>query len=254
MTDHEQDPGSGWETDPARVLIARAQTGDERAREALILQNDRLVRSVVNRFYASGKELEDLYQLGVMGLLKAVDRFNLELPVRFSTYAVPMFLGEIRRYLRDDGPVRVSRSVKTLATQVRKTQERLLKSMEREPSLAEIAQAMGEPLEAVVEALESVRPLASLHEPIYSGDGDPIYLHEQLATDDGERIWLERVALQEGLDHLNRREREILLLRYFRDKTQTEVARLLGISQVQVSRLERRALNQIRQYLTGTDD
>jgi len=254
VTDAQQGAERQWAEETTRTLIARAQAGDAEAREELVLRHDRLVRSIVHRFQASGRDQEDLYQLGRLGLLKAIDRFNLDLPVQFSTYAVPLILGEIRRYLRDDSPLRVSRTMKALAAQARRTQEALYRTLEREPTLAEVAGALGESMETVIQALESVRPPASLHEPIYSGSDEPIYLHEQLASDESEPLWLDRVALREGLDHLGTREREILLLRYFRDKTQTEVARLLGISQVQVSRLERRALNQIRQYLTGTED
>ncbi|BDG59957.1 RNA polymerase sporulation sigma factor SigF [Caldinitratiruptor microaerophilus] len=234
-----------------RDLIARAQRGDREARSRLVEANLKLVRSIAGRFAASGRDPEDLFQLGCIGLLKAVDRFDLHYDVRFSTYAVPMILGEIRRHLRDDGPLRVSRSLKALAQQVYRVQDDLSKELGREPTVAELAARLGVPVEEIVAALEGSRPPASIQEPIHEGDGDPIFLGDQLTEGDVEPAWLDRVALREGIRRLPEREREVLLLRYFRDKTQVEVARLLGISQVQVSRLERRALAQVRRYLTG---
>lgn len=254
MSAEERLPAPDAETGDAAVrdLIARAQAGDQDARAELVESNLRLVRSIVARF--GTREHEDLFQLGCIGLLKAVDRFDLSYPVRFSTYAVPMILGEVRRHLRDDGPMRVSRTLKSLAQSAHRTQEALAKELGRDPSVAEVAAALQAPVDAVVAALDSSRPLASIQEPIYAGDGDPIHLGDQLHDGStGEPLWLNRVALRDGMALLEERERTILLLRYFRDRTQVEVARLLGISQVQVSRLERRALAQIRTYLLGPE-
>lgn len=244
-------PESSRGDEAVRDLIARAQRGDREARNRLVEANLKLVRSITGRFAASGRDPEDLFQLGCIGLLKAVDRFDLQYDVRFSTYAVPVILGEIRRHLRDDGPLRVSRSLKALAQQVYRVQDDLAKEFGREPTMAELAACLGVPVEEIVAALEGSRPPASIQGPIHEGDGDPIFLGDQLTEGDVEPAWVDRVALREGIKRLPEREREVLLLRYFRDKTQVEVARLLGISQVQVSRIERRALAQVRRYLTG---
>jgi len=244
----------GWPDDEVRRLVALAQAGDKPARDQLVEGNLRLVRSLVSRFSASGADPEDLFQIGCIGLLKAIDRFDLSYDVRFSTYAVPLIMGEIRRYLRDDGPMRVSRSLKQLAQQARKVRERLSLELQRDPTVAEVAEELGVNPEDVVEALEGVRPPASIHQTVHEGDGDPIYLLDQLAAEDGQRegVWLDRVALREGLQRLDERERMVILLRFFRDKTQTEVASLLGCSQVQVSRLERRALERIREHVRAS--
>ncbi|HYG59362.1 MAG TPA: SigB/SigF/SigG family RNA polymerase sigma factor, partial [Symbiobacteriaceae bacterium] len=196
----------------------------------------------------------DLYQLGCIGLLKAVDRFDLSYDVRFSTYAVPLILGEIRRHLRDDGPMRVSRGLKQLAQQVRKAQERLAGDLGREPTIPEIATALGVSPEEVVEALDGARAPTSIHQTVHEGEGDPIFLLDQLssAEEGREGQWVDRVALREGLALLEPREQAVILLRFFRDKTQTEVASILGCSQVQVSRLERRALEHIRRYMSAS--
>lgn len=241
----------GWPDEEVRRLVALAQSGDKAARDRLVEGNLRLVRSLVSRFGASGADPEDLFQLGCIGLLKAIDRFDLSYDVRFSTYAVPLIMGEIRRYLRDDGPLRVSRSLKQLAQQARRAREKLAAALERDPTVAEVARELGVRPEEVVEAMDGVRPPTSIHQTVHEGDGDPIYLLDQLVAEDGHRegVWLDRVALRESLEHLDDRERTVILLRFFRDKTQTEVAALLGCSQVQVSRLERRALERIRQQV-----
>ncbi len=245
----------GWPDDEVRRLVALARAGDKAARDRLVEGNLRLVRSLVARFSASGADPEDLFQIGCIGLLKAIDRFDLSYDVRFSTYAVPLIMGEIRRHLRDDGPMRVSRSLKQLAQQARRVRERLAAEMERDPTVAEVAEELGVSPEEVVEALDGVRPPASIHQTAHEGDGDPIYLLDQLAAEDGQRegLWLDRVALREGLNQLDDRERTVILLRFFRDKTQTEVASILGCSQVQVSRLERRALERIRKHVTAAN-
>lgn len=244
----------GWPDGEVRELVRRAQDGEREARERLVEGNLRLVRSLVGRFSAASADPEDLFQLGCIGLLKAIDRFDLSYDVRFSTYAVPLILGEIRRHLRDDGPVRVSRSLKQLAQQARKAREKLSGDLGRDPTVAEVARELGVSPEEVVEAMDGARPPASIHQTVHEGDGDPIYLIDQLAAENGSRegFWLDRVALREGLDRLEPRERMVILYRFFRDKTQTEVASILGCSQVQVSRLERRALERIRQFVSAS--
>lgn len=244
----------GWPDQVVRDLVRRAQNGDRAARDRLVEANLRLVRSLVARFAGTTADPEDLYQLGCIGLLKAVDRFDLAYDVRFSTYAVPLILGEIRRHLRDDGPMRVSRSLKQLAVQARKAQEKLAADLGREPTVAEVAQALGVEVEEVVSALDGARAPASIHQTVHEGDGDPIYLLDQLASgEEGrESLLVDRVALREGLSQLEPREQAVILLRFFRDKTQTEVATILGCSQVQVSRLERRALEQIRRFMSAS--
>lgn len=236
--------------DPSLALIRRAQRGDQAARDAVVTSNLALVRSLVGRFADSGYELDDLFQIGCVGLLKAIDRFDFSYDVRFSTYAVPMILGEIRRHLRDDGLVRVSRSTKALAQAARKAREALTGALGREPTVTEISEAIGASREDVVVALEASRPVNSIHETVYEGDGDPILVLDCLsAKDPGEEEWVERAALRQGLASLPERERKILALRYFRGKTQSEAAEVVGISQVQVSRIERRALQMLRGYV-----
>lgn len=254
MSDERTLEDRGWPDSEIRDLVGRAQAGEKGARERLVEGNLRLVRSLVARFSSTSADPEDLFQLGCIGLLKAIDRFDLSYDVRFSTYAVPLILGEIRRHLRDDGPVRVSRSLKQLAQQARKVRERLSGEMGRDPTVGEVARELGVRAEEVVEAMDGARPPASIHQTVHEGDGDPIYLLDQLAAEDSSRegLLLDRVALREGLDQLEPRERTVILLRFFRDKTQTEVASLLGCSQVQVSRLERRALERIRQFVSAS--
>jgi RNA polymerase sporulation-specific sigma factor len=244
----------GWPDHVVRELVRAAQNGDRGARDRLVEANLRLVRSLVARFSSTSADPEDLFQLGCIGLLKAVDRFDLSYDVRFSTYAVPLILGEIRRHLRDDGPLRVSRSLKQLAQQARKSREKLAGDLGRDPSVGEIARDLGVPVEDVVEALEGVRPPASIHQTVHEGDGDPIFLIDQLSGADRplEGLWVDRVTLREGLSQLEPREQAVILLRFFRDKTQTEVAGILGCSQVQVSRLERRALERIRSFVNAS--
>ncbi|HWI61643.1 MAG TPA: RNA polymerase sporulation sigma factor SigF [Symbiobacteriaceae bacterium] len=244
----------GWPDHVVRELIGRAQQGDKTARDQLVEANLRLVRSLVSRFASTSADPEDLFQLGCIGLLKAVDRFDLSYDVRFSTYAVPLILGEIRRYLRDDGPMRVSRGLKQLAQQARKAQEKLAGDLGREPTVAEVAAALGVEPEEVVEAMEGARAPASIHQTVHEGDGDPIYLLDQLTTDSDPREgqWLDHVALREGLSQLEPREQMVIILRFFRDKTQTEVATILGCSQVQVSRIERKALERIRTFMDAS--
>jgi RNA polymerase sporulation-specific sigma factor len=254
MTEERALEERGWPDLVVRELVKRAQQGEKEARDRLVEANLRLVRSLVARFVSTSADPEDLFQLGCIGLLKAVDRFDLSYDVRFSTYAVPLILGEIRRYLRDDGPLRVSRSLKQLAQLARKSREKLAGEFGRDPTIAEIASDLGVSTEQLVEAMDGARAPASIHQTVHESDGDPIYLLDQLATEESQREgqWVDRVALREGLSHLEPREQAVILLRFFRDKTQTEVAAILGCSQVQVSRLERRALEHIRQFMSAS--
>lgn len=254
MADNRPLEERGWPDEVVRELVRRAQAGDKAARDRLVEANLRLVRSLVSRFAATSADPEDLFQLGCIGLLKAVDRFDLSYDVRFSTYAVPLILGEIRRYLRDDGPIRVSRSLKQLAQASRRAREKLAAALGRDPTIAEIAQELGVSPEDVVEAMDGARAPASIHQTVHESDGDPIFLLDQLAAGESHREgqWVDHVALRESLKRLDPREREVILLRFFRDKTQTEVAAILGCSQVQVSRLERRAIEHIRQFMSAS--
>jgi RNA polymerase sporulation-specific sigma factor len=229
-------------------LIALSQAGDVVARDTLVNCNIRLVWSVVQRFLNRGYEPEDLFQIGCIGLLKSVDKFDLSYDVKFSTYAVPMIIGEIQRFLRDDGTLKVSRSLKEQANRVRKTKDELSKTLGRLPTIKEIADAMNISPEDVVFAQEANKPPASIHETVFENDGDPITLIDQI-SDESEEKWFDRLALNEAINSLNERERLIVYLRYFRDQTQSEVANRLGISQVQVSRLEKKILKSIKDQI-----
>ncbi|MDW7673036.1 MAG: RNA polymerase sporulation sigma factor SigF [Bacillota bacterium] len=232
-------------------LLKQAKLGDELAREKLINCNLKLVFNLVQRFENRGYELEDLFQIGTIGLMKAIDKFDLSYNVKFSTYAVPMIIGEIRRFLRDDNPVKVSRSLKETAYKVHKTKEQLINELGREPSIPEIAAKVGIPIEDLVAALEAVQNPTSIHETLYQDDGDPIYLLDQLSDENEiEPSWLENLALKEVIGKLTPKEQEVILLRFFQDKTQMEVAEIIGLSQVQVSRIERQALKNIRQLFS----
>ena len=230
-------------------LLRRAREGDREARERLINCNLKLVFNLVKRFEGRGCDLEDLFQIGTLGLIKAIDKFDPSYQVRFSTYAVPMILGEIRRYLRDNNPVKVSRSLKETAFKVNRAREELTKKLGREPSLGELAEALGMPREEVVMALEAQQVPASLHDTIYQEEGDPICLMDQLEGEEGE--WLDKLLVNQILERLPPRLRQVLIWRFFEDRTQAEIAQLLGISQVQVSRLERQALQKLREILGG---
>lgn len=234
--------------DEVRRLIAASQSGDSTARDELVLCNQRLVWAVVQRFLGRGYEADDLFQIGCIGLMKGIDKFDLTYEVKFSTYAVPMIIGEIQRFLRDDSTVKVSRSLKETARHIRRVRDDLAKQLGRQPHINEIAAEMGiEPTE-VVFAQEALRTPASIHETVFENDGDPIYLMDQIADNNGPE-WFDRIALHEILNRLPERERLIVYLRFFRDKTQSDVAHVLGISQVQVSRLEKRILQTIRQQM-----
>jgi RNA polymerase sporulation-specific sigma factor len=229
-------------------LIAESQSGDSEARDKLVNSNIRLVWSVVQRFLNRGCEPDDLFQIGCIGLLKAVDKFDLSYDVKFSTYAVPMIIGEIQRFLRDDGTVKVSRSLKEMFNRIRRTKDDLSKKLGRLPTIGEIASELGVTPEEIVFAQEASRAPTSIHETVFENDGDPITLMDQIA-DDSDSKWFDKLALMEAIRTLNERERLIVFLRYFRDHTQSEVAERLGISQVQVSRLEKKILQLIKDQI-----
>ncbi len=230
-----------------RALLAAARAGDEDARRRMIEGNLRLVLSVVQKFAQRGENMDDLFQVGCIGLIKAIDNFDPGLELRFSTYGVPMIVGEIRRFLRDNNALRVSRSLRDTACRAMHTREQLEKSLGREPTLAEISQTMGLPRRDVAAALESVVEPVSLEEPVYGDGGDAMYVMDQLRDADGEESWLSALAFRQTVQGLSDRERRIMELRYFAGKTQMEVAREIGISQAQVSRLEKGALQRFRQ-------
>ncbi|MBP1933526.1 RNA polymerase sporulation sigma factor SigF [Ammoniphilus resinae] len=231
-----------------KILIQDSQNGNQEAREKLVNCNIRLVWSVVQRFLNRGYEADDLFQIGCIGLLKAVDKFDLSYDVKFSTYAVPMIIGEIQRFLRDDGTLKVSRSLKEMANKVRRTKDDLSKRIGRIPTVGEIAKELGVTPEEVVFAQEASRAPSSIHETVFENDGDPITLMDQISDSD-EGKWFEKIALKEAINKLSDRERLIVYLRYFRDQTQSEVAERLGISQVQVSRLEKKILKMIKDQI-----
>jgi RNA polymerase sporulation-specific sigma factor len=229
-------------------LIALSQSGDGTARDTLVSNNIRLVWSVVQRFSGRGYDPEDLFQIGCIGLLKSVDKFDLSYDVKFSTYAVPMIIGEIQRFLRDDGTLKVSRSLKEMANRVRKAKDELSKTLGRQPTISEVAEQLGVTPEEIVFAQEANKPPTSIHETVFENDGDPITLMDQIA-DDSQEKWFDKMALTQAIQGLSERERLIVYLRYFRDQTQSEVASRLGISQVQVSRLEKKILQSIKEQI-----
>ncbi|MEI4800492.1 RNA polymerase sporulation sigma factor SigF [Bacillus sp. NPDC077411] len=231
-----------------KELIKRSQDGDQGARDLIIQNNMRLVWSVVQRFLNRGYEPEDLFQIGCIGLLKSVDKFDLSFDVKFSTYAVPMIIGEIQRFLRDDGTVKVSRSLKETGNKIRKMKDELSKEYGRAPTITEIAEALELTPEEVVMAQEASRTPSSIHETVYENDGDPITVLDQIA-DRSETKWFDKIALKEAIRELDERERLIVYLRYYKDQTQSEVAERLGISQVQVSRLEKKILKQMKERI-----
>ena len=232
-------------------LLRRMHEGDASAREDLVNGNLRLVLSVIQRFTQRGENLDDLFQVGCIGLIKAIDNFDVTLNVRFSTYAVPMIIGEIRRYLRDNNPIRVSRSLRDTAYKALQARDRLVSEMNREPSVGEIAKALDVPEEDVVLALEAIQDPVSLFEPIYNDGGDAIYIIDQVKDPrHTDSQWLENLAVSEALRRLTEREQSILRMRFFEGRTQMEVAGEIGISQAQVSRLEKNALQHMRKYVS----
>lgn len=231
-------------------LIRRSQAGDKEARDKVITDNIGLVWSIVRRFMSRGHEPEDLFQIGSIGLIKAIDKFDLSYDVKFSTYAVPMIMGEIKRFLRDDGSIKVSRSLKETAGKIRITKEKLSSEYGREPTIEEISKVLDIAKEEVVMAMESGAEVESLYKTIYQGDGNAIYLIDKLEqSNDESDIMIDRLALRETLESLDEKDREIIKLRYFKNKTQTDIAKELGISQVQVSRLEKKILLKMRERM-----
>lgn len=231
-------------------LLRRTREGDQQAREELISGNLRLVLSVIQRFSGRGENVDDLFQVGCIGLIKAIDNFDVNMDVRFSTYGVPMIIGEIRRYLRDNSAMRVSRSMRDTAYKVLQVKERFMAEHQREPSVEEIAGILEIKREDVVFALDAIVDPVSLYEPVYSDGGDTICVMDQVKdTKNNDESWLEQIALKEAISHLSERERHILNLRFFQGKTQMEVSAEVGISQAQVSRLEKNALNHIKKDL-----
>ncbi len=232
-------------------LLDRIKIGDENARQELICGNLRLVLSIIKRFSSRRDSADDLFQVGCLGLVKAVDNFNTALDVKFSTYAVPMIIGEIRRYLRDNNVIRISRSIRDLAYKALKAREKIVTERECEPTLDEIAHELDVKKEALSEAMEAVVEPISIYEPVYNDGGDSLYVIDQLADVSGaDEAWLENIALRDALKTLCEREKNIITMRYFKNKTQTEIADSLGISQAQVSRLEKAALEKMRKCMT----
>ena len=229
-------------------LLKKAHAGDMQARDRLIEGNLRLVLSVVQRFANRGENMDDLFQVGVIGLIKAIDNFNLDLDVRFSTYAVPMIMGEIKRFLRDDGMVKVSRTLKETASKGRRARELLQLKLGREPTVAEIAAECGISEEEISEAFEAAAPPNSIYESVFSGGGKEIQLMDTLAADSCEDGVVNKVLLKELLEQLSERERLIITLRYFRGKTQAEISEIVGVSQVQISRIEKKAMERLRKF------
>lgn len=231
-----------------KELLAKSQAGDTTARDTLVNSNIRLVWSVVQRFLNRGYEADDLFQIGCIGLLKAIDKFDLSFDVKFSTYAVPMIIGEIQRFLRDDGTVKVSRSLKEIAHKVRRVKDELSKELGRLPTVKEVAEALEITPEEVIYAQEANRAPSSIHETVFENDGDPITLMDQIADKDDDK-WFDKIALKEAIGKLSEREQLIVYLRYYKDQTQSEVAERLGISQVQVSRLEKKILKLMKEQI-----
>lgn len=233
-----------------KLLLISAKEGDTVARDKLINGNLRLVLSIIQRFTGRGENLDDLFQVGCIGLIKAVDNFDLTLDVKFSTYAVPMIIGEIRRYLRDNNSIRVSRSIRDLAYRALSAREELARKLNREPTVEEIAKAIDGSKEEIAAALEAIVEPISLYEPVYSDGGDSIYVMDQISDDKStDEQWLEDIAIREAMEKLSPRERKIIDLRFFKGRTQMEIASEIGISQAQVSRIEKGALARIKKEL-----
>ncbi|MBQ5884399.1 MAG: RNA polymerase sporulation sigma factor SigG [Clostridia bacterium] len=227
-------------------LLKEAKQGNKKAREELISGNLRLVLSVIQRFTNRGENLDDLFQVGCIGLIKAIDNFDTSHDVRFSTYAVPMIIGEVRRYLRDNNPIRVSRSLRDTAYHAMQIKERISNEKGYEPTVEEIAKEMNLKKEEVVIALEAVVDPVSFYEPVYSNGGDTIFLMDQIGSNETDRDWLDEIVLKEAIKNLPDREKNILSMRFMKGMTQTEVADEIGISQAQVSRLEKNAIDSIK--------
>ena len=233
-----------------KELFARIQKGDKKAREKFIKGNLRLVLSIIQRFSSSGENIDDLFQIGCIGLMKAIDHFDVTLNVKFSTYAVPMIIGEIRRYLRDNNSIRVSRSIRDTAYKAIYTKELMMKDNDKEPTVEEIAAKLELAPEDIVFALDAIQSPVSLYEPVYAESGDTLYIMDQISDKKNkEDNWIEEISLKAAIDHLSDREHKIINMRYFEGKTQMEVAEEINISQAQVSRLEKKALRSMKNYL-----
>ncbi len=232
-------------------LFRKMQDGDSEARQQIINGNLKLVLSVIQRFNNRGEYVDDLFQVGCVGLIKAIDNFDLDQNVKFSTYAVPMIIGEIRRYLRDNNSIRVSRSLRDIAYKALQIRDELVEQNSREPSISEIAKQLDATEEQVVFALDAIQDPVSLFEPIYHDGGDPIFVMDQISDEKNQdNTWLEEIAIQEGVHKLSAREKMIVNMRFFKGKTQMEVADEIGISQAQVSRLEKAALSQLKKNIS----
>ena len=230
--------------------IRQSQLGDQEAKDILVERNVRLVWSVVQRFLNRGYDQEDLFQIGCIGLIKSIDKFDLSYQVKFSTYAVPMIIGEIQRFIRDDGSIKVSRSLKELGNKIRREKEALSKSFGRSPTISEIACALDVTPEEVIHAEDAIKQPHSIHETVYENEGDPITLLDQLAEEEAD--WFDKLLISETIKNLEPREQLIVYLRYYQDQTQAEVAKRIGISQVQVSRLEKKILKTMKQQMSQT--
>ena len=235
--------------DEKTQLLRRCKTGDEKARQEMISGNLRLVLSVIQKFTNRGENLDDLFQVGCIGLIKAIDNFDPNQNVRFSTYGVPMIIGEIRRYLRDNNAIRVSRSLRDIAYRAMQCKEQFMAKHQREPTMDELAKEMDCRREDVVLALEAIVDPVSLYEPLYSDGGDTIYVMDQLRDNSSDMDWLDELSIRESIQQLGEREKHILSLRFLQGKTQMEVAKEIGISQAQVSRLEKGALEKVKDSL-----
>lgn len=236
--------------DEKKKLFDRILQGDEEARQQYIYGNLRLVLSVIQRFSNRGEYMDDLFQVGCIGLIKAIDNFDVSQGVKFSTYAVPMIIGEVRRYLRDNNSIRVSRSLRDTAYKALQVKERLTAENSKEPTVEEIAKELDMPKESIVLALDSIQDPISLFEPVYHDGADTLFVMDQVSDDKtGDTLWLENISLNEAMGRLSEREKKIVNLRFFQGKTQTEVSTEIGISQAQVSRLEKNALKHMRKYM-----
>ena len=232
------------------ILFQKILQGDKQARQQYIYGNLRLVLSVIQRFSNRGEYMDDLFQVGCIGLMKAIDNFDITQGVKFSTYAVPMIIGEVRRYLRDNNPIRVSRSLRDTAYKALQVKERLTAEKSKKPDIEEIAKELGMPKESIVMALDAIQDPISLFEPVYHDGGDTLFVMDQVSDEkSGDTLWLENISLSEAMERLTDREKRIVNLRFFQGKTQTEVSTEIGISQAQVSRLEKSALRHMRKYM-----
>ncbi|MDV6377633.1 SigF/SigG family RNA polymerase sporulation sigma factor [Sporosarcina sp. GW1-11] len=231
-----------------RVLIKESQAGDKEARRMMVEGNTRLVWSIVQRFASRGADLEDLFQIGCIGLMKSIDKFDLSYEVKFSTYAVPMIVGEIQRYLRDDGMVKVGRTIRELSYKIRHATDDFIKNNGRSPSISEVAEVLEVTVEDIILATDALRDPASLNEQLYESEGDSLTLMDQLRDDRSERVF-DHIPLRDIISRLNKRDQTIIYMRYYLDYTQSDIAKRIGISQVQVSRLEKKILAQMKTWM-----